>query len=353
MENKKQLVSLIIICALSLFSILVTLFLPIADVVSKNMSTAEIIPEASGTFGLITFSQSMLIIADVCYNASGPAWLPILGIALNWIVVIAIFMLICFAVFDLFTLNKETLTLKQNAITKKLALIVSYFALFVFIFEIITFVLTTALSHEYFIYTPNYGIFLTAGCFVGMLVCAYMLNKKQTENQNTNKVRDSVGYSLTIFSVILFVVFIFVPQTVDGLSLFNVSMLANSIGHYPYIGEYFVGISQWVTFLMAIPVLVLLTNCLRGINNISRKNNPKILKSVRRWCVVWAIWTLLYLFLMSASIIIVYGAFWADNIAFISPLSIFMVMFAFAPCLINSMISTQTPNQYIEKTLSI
>ena len=347
MENKKQLISLIIIGLSGLFLVLSVLFLPIAEVVSKDMVSGDIIPEASGVFNLITFSQAMLNISNACYNASGPAWLSVFGVALNWVLIILTILLIGFVVFELCTTKNSNLILKQNAVTKKLGLVVGYFAFVVCFFEIGSFLISTALAEGYFVYTPKLSMFLSVAFSIAILVCSYLLEKPNTQNQVPNKIRDSLGFSLTFLSVILFVMFVFIPQTIDGQSLFGISMLANDILK-PVGGHVFVGLSQWVTFFMAIFVIVLLVKCLKGLNLISKNNTAKTVKSLKRWTVIWAIWTLVYLFLMTASVVVVYGTFVFDGDLVISPITILMVILSLVPCLLSSTIASTKKE---EKTL--
>ena len=62
MESKKRFYSFLSMGILILVLITTTLFVPIANIVSKTMDTKETIDAATGTFSLITLTKNMWIL---------------------------------------------------------------------------------------------------------------------------------------------------------------------------------------------------------------------------------------------------------------------------------------------------
>lgn len=331
MESKKRFYSFLIMGILILALITTTLFVPIANIVSKTMDTKETIDAATGTFSLITLTKNMWILFDSCYYASGPVWISILCVCLNWITLFLLVILLGFVIFELCAIKKENLILKQNVTAKKIALITGYFSLVVFVFEIVSFVLTTALAKGYFVYNASMQMYLSAVLSVGLLICAYISSKKQFE-QKPNKIREVLGYALTFVFVAVFELLMFLPKTIEGRSLFDLSMLANDFGSHPIVASDLVGLSQWVTFLFAVPTIFLFVYCLIGfIKALKGKQCPKIGRRIKRWTMAFAVMSLVYLVLETAAVIAVFGCFAYEGQLLISPLHLFMPVVAIVP----------------------
>lgn len=344
MENKKRFISFVVLAILALGVIVLALVLPLVNITSKSLNTGEIIPEASGTFGLISFTNGMLWFSEACFNAGGPVWLSILGISLNWLIIFVAVALLIFSIIEVCTIKKQ-LIIKQNCTAQKIALFVGWLGVGVFVFEIISFALTTALGKGYFVYTPNAQVFVGASLSVSVLVCAYVSGKSQKTGQVQKKVRDCLCYALTFVFVVLFCCLIFIPQVCDE-SLWGLSMMANELGNKPVAGWLFVGISQWVTFLMAIPVLFLIIRTLTGfVKTLKGRDANKTAGAVRRWCVAWTVISAVYLLLMMAAIIIIFGAFSVDGELLISPITFLMPVLLILPY----MLSTFLPYNKINK----
>lgn len=344
MENKKRFYSFLSMGILILVLIVTTLIVPIADVVTKALGTKELVPEATGTYNLITFTKNMFLLFDFCYDASGPVWISILGVCLNWITLFLLVVLLGFVIFELCTIKKENWILKQNITAKKLALIAGYFSLIVFVLEIVSFILTTALANGYFIYNTYVQMYLSAALSVGILVCAYLSSKREFD-QKPNKAREAVGYALSFLSVAMFELLIFLPKTIDGRSLFDLSMLANDFGSRPVAAFDIVGLSQWATFILAVPTIFLFVYCLIGfIKTLKGKQCPKISHRIKRWTMAFVVMAFVYLVLETAAVIAVFGCFAYEGQLLISPLHLFMPVLTVAPYIFATTISISKKN---------
>lgn len=346
MENKKKLCVYLIMLILTVGLIVTTLFVPIASVISKTMdSSQEVIDEASGTFNLLGFTNATGPLFGASYEAVGPVWLSILGVILNWLVLGFAALFLGFLVFELCTFKNNKFLLKQNMFTKKLGFVLGYFCASVAVFEIVAFSVTTALADGYFIYSLNVQIFVSLLLGLGIVVCAYLFGKKTNDLQTQNKVRDSLAFGLVVVFSALFLVFIFVSKTIDGLSFWNMSSLANEI-HEPVAAEYFIGISQWATFALFFVAGFLLVYCLIGlIKSLKGKNINWLSGAVKRWSMAWLIICIVYLFLMTATTIVLYGCVWFDGNLVLSPLTFVMIVLTIIPYFI----STNIPRNKSQK----
>ena len=340
MIDKKRLCSYLIMAILTVALILTTLFVPITEVISRTMdSSAEIIPEASGVFSLLGFTGSTLDLFGASYEADGPVWLSILGVTLNWLVLIFAIVLLGFLIFELCSLKKNGFLIKQNLFTKKFALVTGYFAASVAVFEIVAFNVTTALAAGYFVYSMGVQVFVSAIIAVGILICAYLSGKRNGSEQKQNKVRDCISFALAFVCSILFMVFIFAPQTLDGLSFWQMSKFANEIV-WPIAGEYFVGISQWAVFaLYLVLAFVCVYSVIGFIRSLQGKSINWLSAALKRWSMAWLIVCIVYLFLIVASTLVFYGCVWVDGIFVLSWTIFIMIILPIIPYFISTNIA--------------
>ena len=330
-----------------LVALIVTMFLvPIAKVETYDMNfepTAEhLIPEASGTLSLWQYTKAMLYMRDTCYVADGPVWLSVLGVALNWLIVFGAAVLLGFVVFELCTPNKENLTLKKNATAKKLALTLGYLVIGAFIYEVVAFGVTTALAFGYFNYAAHAEAYISLALAVGVLVCAYLSGKKVAQGQGPNKARDGVGFAVAGVFAALFFAFVFVPAALGDMSFWQLSSTANDFAAYgyPIAAEYFVGISQWMTFAMTVPVgFVLVYSIIGFVRSMQGKSVNWLSGATKRWSMALLVYSFVYLFLMMATIICTFGCFWADGTWVINCLPFVMVLLPYVPYIMSTTIS--------------
>jgi len=340
MQNKKRFFCFLSIGIIAIGLLLCLFLLPLANIVSKTMDADKVvIDSASGTFNLLTFTKVMAYLFDVSFNADGPVWLAILGFALNWLIVAGLILLITLIIFELVTIRHTNWTSKKNVLTKKVALAVGYLAVGVSIFEIVACIITTSMADEYFEYKACIAVYITIACAVGIFVCAYLSCKKQGDQQ-ASKIRESTGFLLTFLFAGLFAGLVFIPQTIDNLSFWNMSYLANAIGEQPVAGNIFVGVSQWATFALAIPLVFLAFYSLFGFcRSLIGKSTNWLSGAVKRWSLVWLVLTLVYLFLMTATITVLYGSFYLDGTFILKPWSYVMQFLPYLPYIFSTTIS--------------
>ena len=340
MQNKKRFFSFLVMGIVVVGLLLSLMFLPLADIVSRTMDADKVvIDSASGTFNLLSFTKAMSYLFDVSFSADGPVWLAILGFALNWLLVAGLLLLLALIVFELVTIGHDEWNSKKNVIAKKVALAVGYTAIGVSVFELVACIATTSMAGGYFVYKTSLSVYITVACAVAILVLAYISCKKQ-DDQQSSKLRESVSFLLTFLFAGLFAGLIFVPQTMDNLSFWNMSYLANSIGEHPVAANIFVGISQWVTFALAVPLAFLAIYCLFGFcRSLIGKNTNWLSGAVKRWSMVWLIVGSVYLFLMTATVIVFYGCFYVDGNFILKPWSYAMLFLPYLPYIFSATIS--------------
>lgn len=346
MKDKKRFISFAVMAGL-LVALIVTMFLvPIAKVttydMNYNLSESPLIPEASGTLSLWTFTKSMLYMMATCYEADGPVWLSILGVALNWLIVFGAVVLLGFVVFELCTPNKENWTIKRNATAKKLALTLGYLVVGAFIYEVVAFGVTTALAEGYFSYVAQAQVYVSLALAVGILVCAYLAGKKVAQDQKPSKARDGVGFAVAGVFAALFFAFVFVPATIGNMSFWDLSGTASefaAIG-YPVAVSIFVEISKWMALAMLIPVgFVLVYSIIGFVRTLQGKDVNWLSCRTKRWGMALLIYSFVYLFLMMAALICTWGGFWFDGTWFINFLPFVMVLLPYVPYIMSTTIS--------------
>ncbi len=151
--------------------------------------------------------------------------------------------------------------------------------------------------------------------------------------------RDSLGFILTPIFAGVFVGMIFIPQTIMNHSFWQISSNASYITS-PFAAEYFVGISQWTTFALFLPVAFLLIYGIIGfIRSLCGKSINWLSGAVKRWSTLLFILSLFYLFLMAASIMCIYGFFYFDGLFVFAPISIVTLISLPLPFILTRMIS--------------
>lgn len=344
MKNKKRFVSFAVMVGL-LVALIVTMFLvPIVNVKTYDMYTGDFIPEASGTLNLWAYTKAMMYMMATCFEADGPVWLSVLGVVLNWLVLIGAVVLLGFVIFELCTPNKENWTLKKNATAKKLALVVGYLTVSTFIYEMVAFGVTTALGQGYFNYAVNLQAYFTLALAVGVLVCAYLSGKKVAQEQKPNKARDGVGFAFAAVLSGIFFGLVFAPQMYDGLSFWQLAGTAGEFATwgYPIAAEIFVGISQWVTLAMAIPVgFVLVYSVIGFVRCMIGKSTDWLSGAVKRWSMALLVYSFVYLFMMMAAITCYpyYLCFWFDGQWLITFLPFVMTLLPYGAYIMSTTIS--------------
>ena len=332
MIDKRRFYSFLVIGILSVGLILTTLFLPIVNVISKSMMTEAVIAEASGTFSLISFTRAMFYMVDACYTASGPVWLSILGVLLNWIVVFDLICLLVVIILELSTFKKQEMLFKRNNIAKKLSLFVGFLAFSVFIFEFVSFMITTMLSNGYFVYSADLQVFVTLTISLLIVICAYISGRKNQDVQSQNKIRDVICLTMSFISAVIMLILIFIPITPEGFSLWNISSFANDIGEDPYMASIFIGLSQWATIFMGIVIAFIFIYCIVAVvRSLKNKSINWLSLRTKRWSLSLAILSHIYFSLMIVGVITIYGGFVIDGVWTISPIIILMPILSLLP----------------------
>ena len=117
--NKKKIVFYSILCAVGLAFVLLTLFLPIVNIVAKNSTEAIAYNKSVGLIEYIIDAPFWNTSAsEIYFSATGPVWTATGAILCFGLICVFGFILFLLSIFELATIKKQNLNVKNNVLTK-------------------------------------------------------------------------------------------------------------------------------------------------------------------------------------------------------------------------------------------
>ena len=338
MKNKKRIIIFSILLVLSIALVLVALFAPTVNLVAKDTYKNVVYNKNVSVIEYVQDSPFITTDAyDVYFDATGPIYLATTGIMVN--ILSAVFGIVMFVVCALelalcWAKNVET---RNNNLARKISLVAGYLTMFLSVFSVVAYFVTTMMANGYVEFNFAVGPFVSIGISLIAVVLAHLSGKKQPNDQ-PNKVKNIVGFSLTALFSALAVVALFIPQfTADFLgpkttSFWNTAKQANALSADPYVsnifGDVFFGLSQYAIFAISIAGAFVFVYSIVGlILSACGKNANFFSGSIKRWSMAFVIAYCVQYFLVFCQLGIV-----VSTIAFVDPIEtiFFLTPYAFA-----------------------
>ena len=347
MKNKKFLmVSMISIIAIALA--LVTLLAPIVHIVGHAADADKTIVY-DRVVNLLQYEQDLPFLTtdatETYFSATGPMWLAVAGILLNYLVIAGAVALFFTSIVEFAFINKKDIAIKNNNVTKKIALFVGYFTAFVVIFEITSFIVTTMLSGGYGEFTPGFQTYIVAALAILIIVFAHLIGKKEP-NQPENKAKNALGFGLTaIFSGVC-AAFPFLPVYADimifnGESIYYLTSITNSlIAELPVGVEYPLGITFYAIFAMAaVAAFVFVYSLIGFILTLCNKKANWLSGAIKRWTMLLLVVYTLLALLVVGTIAGIVSSIHIEEFFVFTPMIFLGLFIPFLPHITSCMVS--------------
>ncbi len=340
MKKKYKHVYFYILIILLLLLILSTFFVPIVRFSALDKNNVQV---AKGVYTFIEYLKQQVFLTTDAYDIfffDGPVWLSVLGICLNFLIIIFAAITLALCIFEVLTKNNKNINIKQNNLTKKIVLFLGYFILISQIYTVVAFLLTTMLSNSYVSYLPGFECYISLIIATAMIIVGHLLKKDKFEQKDNNKT-EMIGFAGSAILTIISVAFIFVPQISSiaisdkNLNLFEFATKANSlIGNTAPYGDFPIGISTYIIFALILCSLFTVIYSIIGFIKASKEKDTTWLSiRLKRWSFVFLIvYSIIYVLDIGGicsitSSLIFEGRF---TLLFTSIIGIFL---SFAPCI--------------------
>ena len=213
MSKKKQIITLSFLIAISIAIVLIALLVPAVHIVghAADDEKTKVYDQAVSLIQYLKDEPFMTTAAfDVYFSATGPIWMATGALLCNLLIAIGGIALFVACVYELASIAKPNWATKNNVLTKKIAIIVAILSLLLSIFAIISYSITTLLSKGYADFYFDVGPFIMIVVSIGVLYIAKMLTPR-VQPQETNKLKNIIGFSLTTLFTAIILSFMFLP----------------------------------------------------------------------------------------------------------------------------------------------
>ena len=312
MTQKKRIVYFSILSGLGLLLLLVALFVPTVQIVAKNTSEEIVYNKSVNLIQYLIDSPFWLTDAfDIYFNANGPIWLATASILFNFLLAVGGLVMFVVCLIEICTCKVQNMAIKNNILAKKISLFIGWFTVSVTIFAAVSFIVTTMMANGYAQFNLSVATFAFLGIGAIMIVIAHLTDKR-TEQQQTSKIKDSLGFGLSGLLSLFGVGLLFIPQySVEfGLgvtSLWDVGRAATLIMSDAYIfktaGDYPFGFATWVMFLLFfVTIFIFIYSLIGFICSLCGKSTLWLSSRVKRWSMTYLIvYSILYMFVLCQS----------------------------------------------------
>lgn len=304
-QNKKNLAYQIILLILSVALIFTTLFVPLLHLIACDSSKVVVYDKIVSLFQYTKDAPFANEASNMYWSSNGPIWLAVAGILLNYFAVAMLIVLAGLCIFAIITSKSEKFQ-KVNRSLKKMAILASSFMIFVFVFEFVSFILTTKLANGYASFEPYIQPHITLTLGIQLMVFGGLIEKEKY-NDEQNKTKDIVGFSLSALFSILGIAFLFVPQFSEIMaaetSLFSLTRNATTYGVENMFGDVPIGLIFYVGFSLIFASLFVVIYSIFGIVRAAKGKSTNWLSSrLKRWSMAIFITNLVLDFLIYSSI---------------------------------------------------
>ena len=322
--------------AIALGLILVTLLVPMVKIAAYDQTKTLVY---DNTVSLLQYSRDLPFwktdAFDVYFNATGPMWIAVAGILMNYLLLPFSLVIIVLNIVEL-AFAKKNLAIKNNALLRKLILFLGYFVISIFVLEFVAFLLTTIMANGYALFASSYQNYIALALGIGLLVCGYCLDKKDTE-QEPNKIKNCLGFGLCTLTAILGVALLFMPQyseilTSNKTSFYYITTIVADLGIAMAGGDYPIGLTRFAIWaLILIGLFVFIYSVIGFVMTLKNKPTNWLSAHIKRWSFAFLItYAVLYFFVISGMSVLMSGIY-IDEYSFITPLAYFAVFVPFLP----------------------
>ena len=359
--NKKKIIFNSIFICIGIALIFVALFVPFVHLIARDTSQV-IVYEKSVSFLQYNFDGPFFYTdaLDVYFDATGPIWTATGGILMCLIVAVSGLVLTLSSIFDLALCKAKSLNVRNNVLSKKLALFIGYLTISIGVFAIVAFIVTTMLANGYvqFYISVAPCIFIALG--IATVVLAHLYGKREQE-QNNDKVKNSIGFGLSALFALVSFVFVFLPQYsqdyfgADVRSFFSLSQQASELSIDPYIantvGDIPIGFVQWGIIALGIATAFMFIYGLIGfIFTLLGKKTNWLSSRIKRWSMAFLItYSVIYfLVLCSAGVLLSTLTLSYDQIYVFMPIAYLLMFIPYLPYVFSTMVSVNKKKKEVE-----
>lgn len=335
MNKEKRAIVFSILLALSVLLVIVAVIVPTTHIVAKDTNEIVVYDKSVNLIQYIIDSPFILTDAtDIYFNATGPIWLATASILFNILIAIGGIVASCVCLIELCTKGRQNMSIKNNILAKKLCLFVGWFSSFICIFAIASFVITTLMANGYAQFNLSFAPFVILVISICMIVLSHMTGKRTTQQQS-HKLKDSLGFALSCLFGLLGIGLLFIPQYslefgLGVTSLWDVGRSATTMSSDSYIfdtfGDYPFGFANWVMFVLFIATIFIFVYCLFGfVRSLRGKSTSWLSSRIKRWSMTYLItYSILYMFVLCQS------AVWWSTIVVVEPSNILFSLMPYA-----------------------
>ncbi|MBQ7453423.1 MAG: hypothetical protein IJS68_04110, partial [Clostridia bacterium] len=264
MINKKRLICYSILAIVSVVLVFTLLFVPLVHITACDTYKNQIVSETVSLSGYIKKLIFLEPGVDEMYmNATGPLWIAPWAILMNLISVFAGIVVFAVSVFEVATIKANLLNTRKTGMARRLAITCAVFVFIVSVFNFPGLLVTSALSGGYATFELKAQAFVNVGLSVAMFVLPIVAGKDILPGERT-KIRNCLGYALTLLASGLGILGLFLPQFTEYflsphyLSFYSATTIANDLVHEVQpAGDYPFGLARWVMWiLMAVAVII-------------------------------------------------------------------------------------------------
>lgn len=345
-QQKKKLAYQIVLLSLAVALIVTTLIVPLVHIVAYDSAKAITYDKTINLLQYFYDAPFLNTDASVVYfGATGPMWMAITAILANLLLLPTLFVLAVTSIFYISTSKTQKIN-KNYKFLRKIALFAGYFSVFAFVFEFVSFILTTLFANGYCVFQSGIQPFLTLSIGVAILVFGYLTKSQQTE-ESQGKIKNIVGFALTLLFSVLNVLLVFIPQFTPAmagdfnsfyLASYNVMEfgVANSYGDIP------IGVIMYAIFALIIATIFVAIYSIIGIIRTAKGKSTNWLSSrVKRWSTtVFVVYSIIY-FLVCTTISVLASSIYFDDMSMVLPIFYVAIFVPFLPLVFSSITSYQ------------
>lgn len=352
--NKKRIIIFSILAILAVGMIVTSLFLPAVHLIAKDSGKVVVYDK---TISLIDYFRDAPFLStaadEIYFQSSGPVWMAtgsLIFLTLPALLGIIMFVL---SVLEICLCKTENVNIKNNVLAKKFTIFVGATTLICAVFAIISFAVTTMMANGYMEFGLVYGPFVLATIGLASMILAIVSCRRKREQQ-TSKVKNSVGFGLVAFFALICVIIPFLPfyreyfLVPDAVSMWQVAGKATELQSDAYIvkmlGDLPFGIAQWaIIALLLVCAFVFVYAFIGFIRSLMGKTTNWLSSRVKRWSMTLAVVFVVLMFLVSCQLGVITSTLvyfdGVKNVFMLSAICIMYIMIPFIPYILSTMIS--------------
>ena len=346
--KKRRFLIISMISILSIALALVTLLVPMVHIVG-HAADAEKTVVYDSVVSLLQYEKDLPFLytaaTETYFEATGPMWLAVVGILLNYLVIAGAVVLLFVSLTEFVLVGKKDVAIKNNNLTKKIALFVGYFTAFVAVFEITAFIVTSMLSGGYGEFYPELQNYIVASIAVLIIVFAHLIGKKEYD-QPENKAKNAVGFGLTAILSGACILFPFLPvytelMIFNGGSIYYLTSITNLLAGSLSVGvDYPLGMTFYAIFAMILVAAFVFVYSLVGfIMTLCNKKTNWLSARIKRWSMALLIVYTIMLLLVVGTIAGMISSIHLDEFFVCTPLIFLGIFIPFLPYVTSCMVS--------------